>query len=217
MHRHVYRAQVNPGAQGNLLSSLRDNAHQIETCCQKNDILTLSVYKWERDIFTYYECIEKDLSPEDLFGNLSAMLEKWPGQYDLRYWVPMMDIYHCCEPVHANFWKRARPIKRVYASINRLRPEMLSSYIFYHYQYQEEKPGDWAKYASIYLHENLLFFYREEPDEPVKPPYHGRLTTNNTPGHWQDLMSKHFLPWLDDPTIKEPWREIEQVYHLYIP
>ena len=85
-------------------------------------------------------------------------------------------------------------MKRAYAKVNRLKAEMVSSYIFYHYQYQEEKPGDWAKYASIYLHENLMFFYLEDPDSPETPPYTGRLDTSNTPGKWTELMNQHFLP-----------------------
>ena len=126
----------------------------------------------------------------------------------------MMDIYHCCEPVSEEFWRRKQPVTRAYATVNRLRSEMLASYIFYHFQYQEEKPGDWAQYASIHLHENVMFFYHEEPDGPVAPPYQGKLETSDTPGGWQELMDKHFQPWEDDPEQKQPWREIEQVVFL---
>lgn len=214
MHRCVYRAQMNRGAGESAPAALRGNAGRLQEYLQNEEIMTLSVFRWERNLFAYYECMGRDIPPEELFGGLSAQLSEWPGQDEPRRWVPMADIYHACEPASAEWWKRKQPVKRAFATLNRLRPEMLSSYIFYHFQYQEEKPGDWAKYASIFLHENLMFFYQEDPDGPVVSPLRGRLTTANTPDGWQELMCRHFLPWEDDPEMKKPWMEIEQVLHV---
>lgn len=214
MQRQVYRAQVAVGQEEGLIAGLRGREDLIKEYLFREEIMTLGVFKWERNIFAYFESDGREIPPEELFGDLTGTLEKWPGQPVLRLWAPMMDIYHGCEPVSAEYWKRKQPVKRVFATVNHLRPEMLSSYIFYHYQYQEEKPGDWAKYASIHLHENLMFFYQEEPDGPELPPYRGKLETHNTPGQWQELMNRHFLPWEDDPEQKKPWREIKTLLHL---
>lgn len=214
MHRCVYRAQISKGAEKSALVILRDSAGTLQRYLRNEEIMTLSVYKWKQNLFAYYECIGRGIPPEELFGGLSVQLAEWPGQEEMRRWVPMTDIYHSCEPSNIDWWKRKQPVKRAYAALNRLRPEMLSSYIFYHYQYQEEKPGDWAKYASIYLHENLMFFYQEDPDGPVTPPLSGTLATANTPGRWQELMCRHFLPWEGDPELKKPWMEIEQVLYI---
>lgn len=214
MERCVYRAQIKPGAGAVVLNLFNGMNNKLKEFINTGEIMTLSVFKWNDNIFTYYECIDRIIKPEEIFGDISELLEKWPGEEKPRCWVPMMDIYHCCEPISAEYWKRKEPVKRVCARLNRLKPEMVSSYIFYHYQYQEELPGDWAKYPSIFLHENLMFFYTEEPDAPEKTPYSGKLNTSNTPGQWQDLMDKHFYPWEDDPELKKPWKEIEQVIHL---
>lgn len=214
MRRYVYRTQCRAGAEEELSSFFTSRIKELKGFIKNEEVMTLSIYKWVQNFFVYYECTDRPITPKELFGDTHGLLLKWPGEDALRDWVPMLDIYHCCEPVDKEFWQRKQAIKRAYATVNRLRPEMLSSYIFYHYQYQEEKPGDWAKYASIHLNENLMFFYQEESDGPVTPPYEGRLNTSNTPGQWQELMNHHFLPWEDDPDFKKPWREIEQVLFL---
>lgn len=212
--RCVCRAQCKAGAEADAVGFFRDREQKIRRLIDDEQIMTLSVFKWDRQIFIYYECIGHTIEPWDIFGDSCGLLEKWPGEAEMRAFVPMMDIYHCCEPVEAAYWRRKQPVKKAYARVNKLRPEMVASYIFYHYQYQEEKPGDWGKYPSIHLHENLMFFYQEEPDGPDAPPYKGRLDTSNTPGEWEKLMKLHFLPWKDDPQQLNPWREIEQVLYL---
>lgn len=76
---------------------------------------------------------------------------------------------------------------------------MISSYIYYHYQLQEERAFTGDKYEIIAMHENLLFGYQEFPkviEEPVVP---GRLNTKGTPENWQDsCMDLHFQPWEED-------------------
>lgn len=214
IQRCVYRMQCKENADEGLVSLFKGSIDKLKGYTDKGELMTLSVFRNGLDFFVYYECTDRVINPFELFGDLSRWTEKWPGEKELRCWVPMMDIYHCCEPVNAGYWKRTQPVKRAYATINKLRPEMVASYIFYHFQYQEEKPGDWAKYAAIYLHENFMFFYLEEPDGPSVTPYKGKLDTANTPGDWQTLMYKHFLPWEDDPEQKRPWREIETVLYL---
>lgn len=214
MNRCVYIGQCREGADQESTLYFAGRIEELNSLIENEKLMTLSIFKWGQRFFLYYECIDSIITPQELFGDTHDLLLKWPGEDALRDWVPMYDIYHCCTPADEQFWKRKQAVKRAYASVNRLRPEMLSSYIFYHYQYQEEKPGDFAKYASIHLLENLMFFYREEPDSPVLPPLEGGLDTSNTPGQWEDLMKLHFIPWEDDPDFKKPWREIEQVLFL---
>ena len=86
---------------------------------------------------------------------------------------------------------------------------MVSSYIFYHFQLQEEEPRGPARFGTIGIHENLLFFYVESPCF-VEPPYYPRLlATHNTPKEWTAAMTPHFQPW---PNDGEPvWRECRLV------
>ncbi len=126
----------------------------------------------------------------------------------------MMDIFHCGEPRSAEDWQRKAPVESARARLTRLQPEMVSSYIFYHYQLQEEKPGSFDKYCLISLHENLLFFYQEYPQVVESPPRIGKLTTHNSPPNWQEVMFPHFLLWDDAPAGEEIWREIELVLQM---
>lgn len=214
VYRQAHRAQVRQGYEEELLSLLGGRAEELAGKVRDGQLLTVSVFQWGRTVFAYSESVGCPVFPDELFGDLSAILELWPGEERPGSWAPMMDVYHGCEPVSLDFWKRKKPVFRAYATVNRLKPEMVSSYIFYHYQYQEEKPGDWSKYAAIYLHENLMFFYQEEPDGPVTPPYVGKLDTRNTPGQWQELMNRHFMPWPGDPELREPWRAIATIFHV---
>lgn len=213
MKRCVFRAQCKTGLEGEVQILLKSCAKKLKCFMNNEEIMTVSIFRWKSNFFIYYECIDRIIEPEEILGDMCELLEKWPGE-EVRYWVPMVDIYHCCEPINAQYWKRKEPVKNVHARINRLRPEMLSSYIFFHYQYQEEKPGDFGKYPAIYLYDNLMFFYTEEPDGPEKTPYSGKLNTTNTPGQWQELMKKHFYPWEDDPGLNNPWKEIDLILYL---
>ena len=85
---------------------------------------------------------------------------------------------------------------------------MVSSYIFYHYQLQEEKQCSGDKYSSIYLLGNLLAMYHEFPIEEEKEKYNGKLKTNNTPINWHEIMSQHFLSWDD---FDGEWREVKRI------
>ena len=89
-------------------------------------------------------------------------------------------------------WERKIP-KEPFFQINQLKPEKISSYIYYHFQYQEEYPGDWDKYGSIYLFGDLLVFYLENPTEVETVKTAGLLTSKNTPiDSWDNLMEQHF-------------------------
>lgn len=123
MQRQVYRAQSVFGREEALLSLLKGREDFLRCYLQRDELLTLSVFRWERGVFAYYENVGRELAPEELFGDLSGFLEKWPGQDGLRFWVPMSDIYHGCEPVSAEYWRRKQPVKRAYATLGRLKPD----------------------------------------------------------------------------------------------
>ncbi|MBT3602078.1 MAG: hypothetical protein HOE48_03170 [Candidatus Latescibacteria bacterium] len=54
--------------------------------------------------------------------------------------------------------ERKTPMDMPYGRVIRLRPEKVSSYIFYHYQLQEEHPGRGDKYGLISIHEDKIIF-----------------------------------------------------------
>jgi len=120
----------------------------------------------------------------------------------------MMDIFHFNRPQSLEHWRRDLPPEACTARVVYLRPEMVSSYIFLHYQMQEEKPGGGDKYGQISLHENLLFFYLEQPATNEAAQHKGQLKTKQTPPNWHEVMFPHFQPW-GDTEGEELWRPIE--------
>ena len=112
-------------------------------------------------------------------------------------WRRMFDIYHTSMPKSTEHWRRKRSDTVPRLGINYLKPDKVSSYVFYHYQMQEEKnnqPRD--KYNIIFLDGDMIVFYGEEPCEKDELPYHNSLNTQNTPwDEWQDFMIGHFKPW----------------------
>jgi hypothetical protein len=214
MQRCVYRAHGLAGAEERALGWLGSRYAAIQKRVEQGELMTLSLFRWQEQFFLYYECTDRLLSPTELWGDGAACLRAWPGSDGERHWVPMMDIYHAVQPVGVEHWRRREAVQTVTGRLMRLRPELLSSYIFYHYQLQEERPGNWSKYAAIYLHENLTFMYKEVPDPVEPPPYTGKLTTTNTPGGWQELMFGHCQPWEDVGEQERMWRSTTLVWRV---
>jgi len=110
----------------------------------------------------------------------------------------MPDVFHFNEPVDEDHWRRPVPPEKRLGRIAFLRPEKVSSYVYYHYQLQEERAFGGGKYESIYLLGTMLFQYKEWPVVEEVPPFPGRLTTRGTPADWTEArMDEHFDPWPD--------------------
>jgi hypothetical protein len=215
LERFTYRACIKQGEEDKVREAIMQLKDSADLLVKSGDIMTASMFKWGRNLFVYYECTGKEYLPCQLFSTLEELLMGWPGGDNERKWVRMMDIYHCVEPVSVEHWRRKIPVKTNTARLMRLKPEMLSSYIFYHWQYQEEDPGCWCKYSSIYLNENLTIMFNEDPDPPEVPPYKGKLNTTNTPTNWQELMFEHCIPWEDVEENQKMWRNTELLWSIY--
>lgn len=202
VHRLVYRAQMLEGREDEARRLLND-------ACLPEDVLTLSVFRFKRNLFFYYECTGDPCAPDQLFPTLENCLETIPFAEEKRHYLRMNEVFHYNRPTENGLWRDAEQ-NTPFARLNRLRPEMIASYIFYHHQLQEENPGCGDKYGLIALDENLMFFYEERPYRIEKPLYKGKLDTHNTPGGWGELMGQHFLPWDDTDAV---WRDdLELIY-----
>ncbi|ASA20433.1 hypothetical protein [Paenibacillus donghaensis] len=175
-------------------------------------LMTAAAYKWNRNVFLYYECKEAALTPEALLPCVSEMLEDWPGIAEPRKWVPLIDVFHFNAPQDAEHWRRKQPVERQVGRVAHLKPEMVASYIYYHYQLQEEQAFYGPKYEIIGLHENLLFGYQEFPAVVEEPVVTGKLATSGTPEDWsQSRMDLHFQPWPDGHLYFKP---VETLFSL---
>jgi hypothetical protein len=213
IHRTLYRAQIKPGQEPAALATLKEQVDALNLGFATGNLMTISLFRWGAHLFAYWESIGSTITPEMLFGDMSTLLESWPGAAAPRSFVPMLDIFHWQEPAGVEHWRRKAPIDRISGRLARLNPAMAGSYIFYHYQLQEERPGSVDKYGQISLHENLIFFYQELPAIVEEPAIKGKLTTSNTPDHWHDVMFPHFVLWDDVAPGQEIWREVEVVFN----
>lgn len=168
-------------------------------------LMTAAGFRWKHNVFLYYECLEEALLPEELLPLAGQFLTDWPGEDTPRQWIPLMDVFHFNAPADAAHWRRRTAPERQAGRVAHLRPDMAASYVYYHYQLQEERAFPGPKYEIIGMHENLLFGYQEFPavvEEPVLP---GKLATTGTPEVWTDSrMDLHFQPWPDGHLYFKP-------------
>ncbi len=151
-----------------------------------------------------------------LFPGAQSVLSPWPGRAEPGPFAPMADIFHYRRPADGEPWRQGG-LREGYGRLARLRPERIAGYVFYHYQYQEEKPGDGNKYGIIGLHENLLFFYAERPVLVEPAPYAGTLDTSRTPEDWEAVMRPHFIEWEDAPENETIWHGLDRVLEARLP
>ncbi|KWX77799.1 hypothetical protein AMQ84_11175 [Paenibacillus riograndensis] len=215
MQRCLYRGECREG--GVPESFFPSRLPQLNERMELLDVTRLSIFKGGKELFLYYECGGERHEPEKLLADNGELLQVWPGGEQPRWWVPMMDIFHYQQPVSREYWKRSQGERTPFGRVAVLKPEQVSSYVYYHYQYQEERPGDGDKYGIIGLHENLLFFYSELPATVEPVPYSGKLTTNLRPEHWGEVMEPHFIKWGDAQPDQEIWKKLTMVLNVAVP
>ncbi|MGO4110449.1 hypothetical protein [Paenibacillus sp. YAF4_2] len=212
IERFMYRAVWKEEQAAEGLQALKlDN--QAISLMKQGRLMTAAAFHWNNNVFLYYECMDGPILPEELASAAMSYLKDWPGQEEPRQWIRMVDVFHFNEPAGVEHWQRKHQVERRVGRVAHLKPEMVSSYIYYHYQLQEERAFFGPKYEIIGMHENLLFGYQEFPNVTEEPVVPGRLRTKGTPGNWSDSrMDLHFQPWEDGHLYFKP---IEQIYAYY--
>lgn len=214
MIRIIMRGQLQEGREEDGTAALkRAGEITVKPFIDNHSLMTAAAFRWERNVFLYYECTGVRIEPETMFPEMGVYLEDWPGHAVKRKWIPMIDVFHFNEPADNAHWARNDAVERRVGRVAHLRPEKVSSYIYYHYQLQEERAFLGPKYEIISMHENLLFGYQEFPavvEEPVLPR---KLETTGTPKDWNDSrMDLHFQPWEDGHLYFKP---VETLFALY--
>lgn len=155
-------------------------------------VRNVSLFSGEGRVFLYYET---DANISDPAQIVSGKMKTYP---DASSWQRMIDVFHYSEPQSEAHWARRIPSHQPTMRLVYLRPEMVSRYVFYHYQLQEERPKPMlSKYGSIYLLGNLLALYEETPLEPEDDLYPGCLETHNSPKDWEATVDPCFAAWQD--------------------
>ncbi|WP_284645048.1 hypothetical protein [Paenibacillus silviterrae] len=212
--RMIYRAAWQKGQEEAGILALNES-EQAKQLVKQGRLMTAAAFTWRNNLFLYYECIGQPVEPDEVAGDALPYLADWPGQAEPRKWILMVDVFHFNEPAGYEHWLRKQPVERRGGRVAHLKPEMMSSYIYYHYQLQEERAFGGDKYEIIAMHENLLFGYQEFPKVVEDPVVPGRLSTKGTPENWADSrMDLHFQPWDDDGYLY--FKPVDQVFAYYI-
>ncbi len=155
---------------------------------KENDIAkNVSIFIYENMAFMYAESKNEIINPSDI---VHADMIPYP---DGSEWENMSEVFHFSMPQSDESWERTRK-KTPRLRVNYVKHGKIASYIYYHYQYQEEYPCDGDKYGMIFHSGDLLALYTESPCE-YAPKYKGLLDTKNSPRHddWANLMEQeHF-------------------------
>lgn len=221
MERLLYYSQLRKGMEREFQEIVKDDANTLLKEWGTLGLSHISVFCCELYVFLYAEVVCG--SRIAVWGwpmSFERYLEKWPMEPDqvgysggksYRLALPMIDVFHDGVPKDTDSWDRSVPITDRLGSIARLKPEMASSYIYYHYQKQEEFPDSFNQTYVIGSLGRFLFSYQELPARVSTSKRQGQLTTSNSPNNWHEVMHPHFEPWEDVPEGQQLWRKMERI------
>lgn len=222
IQRHLYYSQLRKGMENEFQQFVKADTHALHKEWATLGLSNVSVFACD-----LYVCVYAEVSGGsrvqvwDWPVSFDRYLEKWPTEPDPnvnanemlhRLAIPMIDVFHDGNPDNAESWRGSHPIntERV-GSIARLKSEMVSSYVYYHYQKQEESPNSFNQTYLIGLQGRLLFSYHELPARVSSNKHQGLLTTKNSPDNWHEVMYPHFDLWEESIEAQQIWRKMERL------
>uniref|UniRef100_UPI00404A2AC3 hypothetical protein n=1 Tax=Candidatus Planktophila sp. TaxID=2175601 RepID=UPI00404A2AC3 len=211
IYRHQLKARIDKGSADAFSQILIEEKEQIAASLRGAGITLFKLFRFDHLLFVYAESIDPVLTLELPAKVTSALIDS-PGDFGDRKFVPMLDIFHDAIPRVESVWREpGAPITSL-ASIVYLRPEKYCSYVFYHFQLQEEGLRKFNKRYIIGALENCLFSYQELP-AVIDSTNHDRvLHSNVSPENWVELMGEHFQPWPEGLDIEKPWKSMEEIF-----
>jgi hypothetical protein len=188
--------------------------HRQEAVWRSSGLITLSCFHLQGVVCVY---LESERADEGF--SWSEEVASWfhlsPSLQGLNNAILMSDIFHDGVPFDRASWRKDRAIEHRVGSLARIRPEMLSSYVFYHYQLQEEYPESFNKTYIIGLQDCLIFSYYELPAVVSEIRLKGKLNTHFSPtDSWQEVMDPHFEAWPTPEGGFVPWLTMEHLCTL---
>ena len=211
IHRHQLKARIHKDSGDAFSQILKEEKDQIEASLRAAGINLFKLFQFDNLLFVYAESADPVLRLE-LPAQFTGALIDSPGDFGDHKFVPMLDIFHDAIPRVESAWREpGAPITSL-GSIVYLRPEKYCSYVFYHFQLQEEGLRKFNKRYIIGALENCLFSYQELP-AVIDATNHDRvLHTNVSPENWVELMGEHFQPWPEGLDIEKPWKSMEEIF-----
>ena len=121
IHRNIYRGFIAQGA--DMAPCLPELANEWKHGIESGLLYAASLFRWQDNLFLYYESPDEGLAPETITASLGTALSAQPGT-SIRRWTRMMDIFHYHESQDESHWQRSHPNPKATARVNRLKPEM---------------------------------------------------------------------------------------------
>lgn len=212
MLRGMYHSKLRHGAEEAFRDAIARDGERLRASYEEQGGLTVSVFLADAEVCVYAEAKGETVAwswPD----SYRSMLEEWPGAAGNRLATPLLDIFHDGVPADPVSWRGGRRVDKRAGSMARLKPEMAASYIFYHYQLQEEHPEGFNKTYTIGANGTFLFSYSEYPAAVSEVKPRRSLSTNNTPlAQWHEVMLPHFDPWPGYPEEERLWRPMERIF-----
>ncbi|MNI18912.1 hypothetical protein D3C73_723330 [compost metagenome] len=206
MNRWMYRAQIKTGQGSYFRKVLERVSEEWQAALIQQGAVTCSLFAYEDMLFVYIEA-PFESTEWKWPAECQDLLDAWPDRNGPTYQVLMPDVFHDGVVHEIQNVREQRRTEVRTGSLARLKPEMYSSYIYYHYQLQEEQRGSFNQTYMIGTNELYIFSYWELPTmkDDIKRP--GLLTTNHTPTNWHEVMAPHFITWPN--TDEQIWSKME--------
>jgi len=209
--RHQFKAKIQEESLEVFAKLLREKNSEIDIHLAGLNVDFFKLFQFEDLLFVYLES-ESLLAKFDFPAIFDAMLVDWPVESGTQKFVSMLDIFHDAIPRSESVWRDLGSSRESLGSLVYLRPEKYCSYVFYHFQLQEEGVRKFNKHYVIGAHENCLFSYQELPAVIDKTNHDRVLDTNVSPENWTELMGEHFRPWPEGLDIEKPWKSMEEIF-----
>lgn len=208
IQRLLFFSQILPYKDLHFREAIMKKADSLRIEWREHGLSEISVFMLDHLVCVYAESSNRsNAAGWDWPDEFGQCLEKWSGRLSLQ----MIDIFHDGVPNDTASWRSDRQVERRVGSIARLKPEWVSSYIYYHYQKQEEAPDSFNKTYIIGNLGRLLFSYYELPASISEPKRVGKLDTNLSPANWHEVMYPHFELWEEVPDDQRLWRRMERI------
>ncbi|MDF2670311.1 MAG: hypothetical protein K0R67_2617 [Paenibacillus sp.] len=208
--RFLFASQIRSGQEVHFEQRLEKDKDELRSKLKADGILTFALYQFNLQLYVYLES-EREVDDFPWTQQLEEVLVERPIAGEMRYSSRLMDIYHSAAPREDDAWRTGNPIEQRIGSIARLKPDMYASYIYYHYQRQEEKPVRENKTYMIGVEDSWIFSYQELPAVYDDSPGQGAFTTRNTPENWREVMLPHFDVWTDTSEEEFIWRKLKLI------
>jgi hypothetical protein len=210
----IYRTQQRSILKSEYLDTFKEIINERQESFLKDldrfGLTFVRIFQYESNVFIYAESLE-ELNNFEWPTQFSDFFHTWPTGFGTQTSRVMLDIFHDAEPQLTQIWRKGKDLVTSVGSIIFLKPEKYSSYVFYHFQLQEEGLRKFNMSYIIGSEGVCLFSYQEQPAllDPLYP--RGILETDNSPENWDDVMDEHFQRWEDTPTVRAAWREMKLI------